>query len=101
VNCLTYAIKQYRKHGGYIAMRRSKIAEMRGSPKWSPLWLVPHFLWIDRNGHAWQYVPLAQTDEWMLKSNGLWAWTYLWSFKGRVVSGDDYYGKTLILWRKD
>jgi hypothetical protein len=37
----------------------------------------------------------------MLTSSGWSAWWILWGFDGRVVSGDDYYGKTLILWSEN
>jgi hypothetical protein len=68
-NCLIWAIRQWRRAGGYVLMRRSE---------WYP---GPHFLWAsadltDRRA----FVPLAPP---------VWRWwPRLW-FRGQIVEGPE------------
>jgi hypothetical protein len=77
VRCLVHAIQQYRKHGGYIAMRRTRIL----------LWPFPHFLWIPpecpKGGKCIgieSFVP-AEGHRYHVLFPPLW-------FKGHVKKGD-------------
>jgi hypothetical protein len=92
-NCLTYALGQWWRRGGYLVVRRSLAWEffnISARPWWSParlVWLVPHFLHKDYDGRITQYVPtVAQIER--HSENLLRFWWGLWHFDGQVVDGD-------------
>jgi hypothetical protein len=89
MNCLTYAFGKWLREGGYLLVRRSKLAEEFGiTSKLHPASWVPHFLHRDHNHVVTQYT----ATDWQRTCNqqrGLFrTWLTLWHFKG-VVVGDD------------
>jgi len=71
-NCLTYAIKKYRKEKGYILIRKSK-----------HLGIIPHFLHMNRNGLITHYAPKT------VKKFGILRFLHMWHFDGEVLVGDE------------
>ena len=72
-NCLFYALRQWRHHGGYIIIRKSR-----------HLW-IPHFLWAPPGGldsaEVRHFVPVnPSSNPWML-------WRAL-RFEGVVKNSD-------------
>ena len=74
-NCLTWAIQQWDRHGGYLALRWGRTARFK--------WLVwPHFMWIPPYHHdiVQHYIPLKDPDTVKVLPAPY--------FKGRAVIGD-------------
>ena len=89
MNCLTYALRKYFKEGGYVMMRRSRLAsDFNIKNKWHPANWVPHFLHRDRSHNITQYTPTNTHREEAQKRGLLWAYLQLWNFSG-TVTGDD------------
>jgi len=87
-NCLTYAVSQYAKNGGYLVMRKSQFAKAIGAGRWHIAHMVPHFLHMDRDKRITQYVPTDEQKQGMLKKGAFKQWLALWHFDGCVVEGD-------------
>jgi len=89
MNCLTYAFGKWLREGGYVLMRRSRLAEEFGIvSKWHVIRLVPHFLHRGYDHVVTQYT--ASEDQKIKdKQRGLFmTWINLWNFDG-VIIGDD------------
>lgn len=87
-NCLTYAVGQWRREGGYLLIRRSRLAVAFRLPHWHPLWWVPHFLHMSPTGRITQYRPSEEQSRVDCAANHWWAWVRLWHFDGEIVEGD-------------
>lgn len=104
-NCLTYAMGQWLRHGGYVKMRKSLIARLHGVGPFHPFHLVPHFLHEGVDGRVTQLTRTPEEEASAL-AKGPWRdWMWLWHFQGRVVEGDEHFlntepypGKTLATW---
>jgi hypothetical protein len=94
-NCLTYAISMWIKHGGYIKMRKSLIAELHGCGKYHILNLVPHFLHQTREGKVTQLVRTKEENIKAKKFGPFLDWLWLWHFNGEIVEEDvQFTGRT-------
>ena len=87
-NCLTYAVSQYMKNGGYLVMRKSQFAETIGAGRWHVAHLVPHFLHMDSDKRITQYVPTEDQKLEMAQKGAFCQWLALWHFDGCVVEDD-------------
>lgn len=68
MNCLTHALDQWVKHGGYVAFRRSHH------------WDVPHAVWLSEDRKTLtSYVPPHPLEE---------PWHSLYGFEGEVRNWD-------------
>lgn len=94
-NCLTYAIKKWRREGGYLLVRRSLAYEIFDASSFSfwslrrVVFLVPHFLHQSYDGRITQFVP---TEKQIDKDKGsvIRFLVSLWSFDGHIIEGDDH-----------
>lgn len=76
INCLIFALRLWRRHGGYLMIRWSRF-----------LVGVPHFLWapddaLTGNKRIRHYVPVKPV-------RNRWAWSAALRFQGRVKNCDD------------
>lgn len=87
-NRLSYAFGKWRRDGGYIIVRRSLAASKFGiRSRWHPVYWVPHFLHMSKEGTITQYVPSERKVE--EHQGNVWRfWLDLWHFEGCVVVGD-------------
>jgi len=92
MNCLTYAFNKWLREGGYLLMRKSKLAEEFGiKSKWHPVSWVPHFLHRDKNHVVTQYTATDEQRAANQKRGVLKTWINLWNFEGEII-GDDKKG---------
>lgn len=89
-NCLTYALRKWRKEGGYLVLRRSQLGKVFRLPKWHPLHLVPHFLHLRREGERMTHYTPTESQAHKDRHASHWlAWLRLWHFDGVEREGDD------------
>ncbi len=75
-NCLVFALRMYRKHGGYVVIRKS----IHGP--------IPHFLWLSASDGD----KLIQFSPKWPKS-GMLKFLHKLCFKGEIKTGDADYAK--------
>ena len=98
MNCLTYALRKYFKEGGYVMMRRSRLAsDFNIENKWHPANWVPHFLHRDKSHNITQYTPTNIHREEAQKRGLLWAYLQLWHFSGTVTGDDEMEIENVVL----
>jgi len=70
-NCVFWALRQLRRHGGYVALRRSLHF------RW-----IPHLLWSPDLVTWTSYSPIRPKQGWKVLLDCLW-------FEGYIQEGDD------------
>lgn len=91
MNCFTYAFSKWWKEGGYVRVRRSLLAEMKGVGRFHIYNMLPHFLHESKDGVLTQYKPMKYEDDYIKKSS-FWRvmWKYFWH-DGYIAHGDETY----------
>lgn len=91
MNCFTYAFSKWRKEGGYVRVRRSLLAELKGVNRFHVYNLLPHFLHESKEGVLTQYKPMKYEDDYIKKASFLRVlWKYL-LHDGYIAYGDTTY----------